>query len=53
METVVDESADVVQVQSLHFFNPLHRLLEGCQPHVEVDLIQVSAVEGVKLDGRN
>lgn len=50
VEAVVYEDADVVQVQSLHVFDPLWRLLESCQPHVKVDLIQVAAVERVQLE---
>lgn len=50
VEAVVYEDADVVQVQSLHVFDSLCRLLESRQPHVKVDLIQVAAVERIQLE---
>lgn len=51
METVVHEGADIIQVQGLHVLDSLGGLLESSQAHVEVDLIQVSAVERVQLEG--
>lgn len=47
MEAVVDEGADVVQVQSAHVFDSAGDILESCQTHVKVDLIQVSAIKSV------
>lgn len=41
---------DVVQVQSGHVFDSPGSVLESRQTHVKVDLIQVSAVESVKLE---
>lgn len=47
VETVVRDGADEVQVGSLHVSDPSGGLLESCETHVEVDLIQVATVEGV------
>lgn len=47
VEAVVDEGADVVQVKSAHLSDPAGGILKGCQTHVKVDLIQVSAVESI------
>ena len=44
------DGADVVQVERLHVSDPPGGVLERHQAHVEVDLIQVSAVEGVELE---
>lgn len=50
VEAVVNDCVQVVHIQSLHVFDALHCALEGRQPHVEVDLIQVAAVEGIELE---
>lgn len=49
VETIVHDSADVVQVQSLHAFNSSGGVLERRQTHVKMDLIQVSTVKRVQL----
>lgn len=50
VEAVVYDGADVVQVQSGHVFDSPGGVLESCQTHVKVDLIQVSAVKRVELE---
>ena len=50
MEAVVHDGADVVQVQSRHVSDPPGGVLESRETHVEVDLVQVSTIEGVQLE---
>lgn len=45
----MNDGVDVVQVQSLHVFNTLGGVLESCQTHIKVDLIQVSTVKCIEL----
>lgn len=47
VEAVVDEGPDVVQVKSSHLCDSPGGVLKGCQTHVKVDLIQVSAVKSI------
>lgn len=49
MEDVVHDGADVVQVQSRHFFDSPGGVLESAETHVEVDLVQVPTVERIQL----
>lgn len=52
VEAVVDEGADVVQVERSHLGDPPGGVLKGCQTDVEVDLVQVPAVKRVQLETR-
>lgn len=47
VEAVVDEGTDVVQVKRAHLCDSPGGVLKGCQAHVKVDLIQVSAVKSI------
>lgn len=50
VEAVVDDGADVVEVQGGHSFHFPGCFLESRQTHVKVDFIQVSAVKSIKLE---
>lgn len=42
---------DEVHIQRVHVVDPPGGLLEGCETHVEVHLVQVTTVKRIQLEG--